>query len=128
LPSSPYEPAENLIAVPLFLAKGLTDTWMSEFRTRLSTAGFSNVRFDPLDSPFRFLVGDRTFECSPVIATFLSPKIARLQSIDATTSLYTVSAVDDAAHFDAFLSLGSGQELILNDSSAPFYAALCHEL
>jgi hypothetical protein len=98
------------------------------FLAQLSTAGFANVCFDPSENDFEFIVGDDRFACSHVVASFLSPEIAKLCLVDPTTASYLISTVDANRCFESILSLCSGSELIVNSSNKPFLLSVSREL
>ena len=55
---------------------------------RLLSNGLKNIRMDQYEGSFKFIVGDMQYESHPIIAEFLSPKIARIRDLDPTTSQY----------------------------------------
>jgi hypothetical protein len=89
---------------------------MVEFRTRLSSKGLENVRFDPADD-FVFIVGSAYFRCSRFVAAFLSPMIARLLIADPTISSYLLCTMNDVVCFDEFFRISGGSEVSINKSN-----------
>jgi len=62
---------------------------------------------------FTFIVDGREFSCPSFIAEFLSPKIAKLRSVDSTFCCYSVNVKDQSSDFGfrRILELCGGSEL-----------------
>jgi hypothetical protein len=82
----------------------------------LTSKQFENVEFDESEKDFEFIVGNSHFCCNHIIAAFLSPKIARLREVDAATLSYCISNIEEGEIFEQFLSLCSGDEIVVNSS------------
>jgi hypothetical protein len=52
----------------------------------LSARGLADVAVRDSSDDFTFIVGDHRYRCSSSVAQFLSPRVSKLQSIDATIS------------------------------------------
>jgi hypothetical protein len=101
---------------------------MTDFRKRLSSAGFANVHFDELDNDFEFIFEDSRFPCSHFLACFLSPRIAELQLVDPTMNWHSIATVGDASLFQSFMALGAGSEPTVSASDCSFFSLLAREL
>jgi hypothetical protein len=100
---------------------------MDEFRCRLSSSGFKNVRFEP-DDDFDFVIGQNHCKCSRFTAQFLSPKISQLQIVDPTITSYSMSSIEQIDEFEGFLGLCSGLEVRMNESTKTIFENISREL
>jgi hypothetical protein len=94
----------------------------------LTSAALSQVPLDKYTTDFVFVVGDREYSCSPIIADFLSRTVSTLHESDPTVQQYRVSTEDPGAYFADFLALGRGRPLVITDESSGFYHELAVEL
>jgi hypothetical protein len=101
---------------------------MTDFRKRLSSAGFANVHFNESDNDFDFIFEHSRFSCSHFLACFLSPRIAQLHLVDSTMNSHSITTVGDANLFQSFLALGFGSELTVTPSNRSFFSLLAREL
>jgi hypothetical protein len=101
---------------------------MGAFRTRLSSAGFANVHFDPSENDFVFAIGETQIEYHCAVACFFSPNLAQRILFDPTAICHSVSSTKDADLFRSFLSFASGSELIVTSDNERGLAQLCREL
>jgi hypothetical protein len=101
---------------------------MAERRVRVSSAGFSGVRFEESDNDCEFVVGSSRFRCNHTLACFLSPTIAKFHFLDPTVNCYSVSSITDTDAFQSFLSICSGSELIIGSSNKAALSSLSREL
>lgn len=82
-----------------------------EAPVKLSSKGLKNVRMELYEGLFEFVVGDEKYNCSPIIAEFLSPKISRLREADPSVCCYIVNTKDSSSKFKDFLELSFSSEL-----------------
>jgi hypothetical protein len=68
------------------------------------------------------------YTCPPVIAEFLSPKIARLRHSDPKLNEYSVITTDPGSCFKQFLSLGAGSAISVTLENGTFFLCLAYEL
>jgi hypothetical protein len=101
---------------------------MARLTTRLSAKGLSHILFRESDNDFEFIVGGCHYFCNHVIAAFLSPRIAELQSSDSTSASYRVLTDDQCSYFKSFLSLAYGEEIEISHSNQQFLSDLSVEL
>jgi hypothetical protein len=73
---------------------------------------------------FAFIIGGHRFECNRFEASFLSPRVTELLSIDSTICEYEIGITnfDDSINFDSvsfteFLSLSRGCPFVVNRES-----------
>jgi hypothetical protein len=91
---------------------------------QLSTKGLGNLPTTDVDDMFHFIVGYETYDCPFYVAAFLSPKVARLRSLDKTQDELAITTPDDKHSFASFLSLGRGSEFSITDSDSHFFLCL----
>jgi hypothetical protein len=101
---------------------------MQGFQATLSTQGLTNIPFHKYTQDFEFVVGGARHHCSSFVADFLSPKIARLHSVDASVCCCSLATEDENNEFGQFLALGSGGEIEITSSNQIFISQVCLEL
>jgi hypothetical protein len=94
----------------------------------LSARGLLNVPRHEWRNDFEFIVGSAHYRCPALIADFLSPRIARLHSVDDTITTFNVTEEDEHSAFSQFLDLGYGRALVLNERNQGFLVSICEEL
>jgi hypothetical protein len=87
------------------------------FSVRPSTRGLANINFDHHSRDFEFRVGDRSHSCSWFVAEFISPKISQLRAADLTINSFTICTEDKSNTFERVLSLGRGEEFVVDQSN-----------
>jgi hypothetical protein len=95
---------------------------------RPSTRGLANINFEQYSRDFEFRVGDRSHSCSWFVAEFLSPKISQIRAADFTINSFKICAEDKSDMFERVLSLGRGDELVVNESNRDFLIEVFKEL
>jgi hypothetical protein len=103
-------------------------TFMLRFDLKLTAEGMKNIPPGLSPNDFKFVVGPNTYKCPHVIATFLSPKIARFYNQDPTIGEYRVQTEDPQQLFPQFLSLGYGSTIVMTDENRPHLLSLAREL
>jgi hypothetical protein len=73
---------------------------MTTFLTMLGSKQFENVEFDESEKDFEFIVGNSHFCCNHIIAAFFSPKIVKLQGVDATALSDCISSIEESEVFE----------------------------
>jgi hypothetical protein len=76
---------------------------------------------------FEFILGDRSYHCSAIVAAFLSPRIARLHEVDSTLDSFELTTNDYSAEFQMFLSLAAGEKITV-DAPSNTLLSIAHEL
>jgi hypothetical protein len=77
---------------------------------------------------FEFIVDQQHYQCSWLTACFLSDKVCQLRKTDSTITSYEVETKDPDGHFKDLLSLGEGNELVLDAANWGILLSLCEEL
>jgi hypothetical protein len=95
---------------------------------RLSANGMANISPLKSEQDFTFIVGDNAYKCPWFVADFLSPWIGRLHAVDPSISELVIETEDPGHQFEAFLCLGQGVPLVVNDANQRFFALLSLEL
>jgi hypothetical protein len=70
----------------------------------LSARGLANVGGRDSPDVFTFIVGDHRYRCRSSVAQFLSPRVSRLQSVDATISELKLEVDDGDDLFGSAIS------------------------
>jgi hypothetical protein len=109
MPSSPIKPP--MIAIS---SRGL--------RNLPTAPGYDNR------NDFDFIVNGRHFLCPSLVADFLSPRVARLHTIDSTHDTLTISTNDPDNNFPSFLALGQGGDLRFLSANRDFFLSICADL
>ena len=99
-----------------------------EAYVKLSSSGLTNVIVDLYGESFQFIIGDQRYNCSPIIAEFLSPKISKLRQSDPTLCEYIVETSDPSGKFKDFLTLALESKLQIAADDFSFFVALANEL
>jgi hypothetical protein len=84
----------------------------------LSAKGLGNLPRNVYEDDFAFLVGDRVYRCPSFVASFLSPRICRLQTNDPTIREFRIETPDPNEDFERILSLCSGCRLSISGCEA----------
>jgi hypothetical protein len=100
---------------------------MRSTEARLSSAGIKQIPITRFPNDFCFVVGDASYECSSVLADFLSPVIARLHILDPCLSEYTVQTIDSNSQFPSLLSLGRGSSIPIDSENGNFLLCIARE-
>jgi hypothetical protein len=95
---------------------------------RLSANGLVNIQRSLYADDFTFVFGGKRYGCPSFIAEFLSPRISRLRSIDATVCEFIIEDDDSAHDFADILSLASGASLSVTDATYKFIKTICIKL
>jgi hypothetical protein len=95
---------------------------------KLSSLGLANIRKDEYENDFTFYVGSKTYECPTFMAEFLSPRVSQHRYSDPTIRTFHVHINDPDSVFAAFLSLGDGSILNVNEGNREALEWLCCEL
>jgi hypothetical protein len=93
-----------------------------------ATPDFSVLPESLYPNSFTFVVGHQPYNCSRVVADFLSPKISRLHEVDPSIDRIELRTADDSKQFEHFLSLATGQSIELTKQTFPFWLSLSEEL
>jgi hypothetical protein len=80
----------------------------SPLNVGLSGRGLRNVKRSFYENDFTFMIGAARYDCPLFIAEFISPKVARILSIDPTIREFYVEEEDPLHEFATILNLGSG--------------------
>jgi hypothetical protein len=95
---------------------------------KLGASGLANIANSEPDNDFAFLVGDRSYNCPWFIAAFLSPRIAQLHSNDPTMNEFVIETEDCEDEFGAFLSIGRGESVEVDEGNLRFLFSVAREL
>jgi hypothetical protein len=101
---------------------------MSNLEMKLSAEGMKNIPLELLQNDFAFVVGSKTYQCPRLIATFLSPKVARYCKQDPTISEYCLETEDRRNQFPDFLSLGYGSSIVVTEENRRYLLSVAREL
>jgi hypothetical protein len=101
---------------------------MEDYKVKLSMKGLANILMIASRNDFEFVVGESHYRCPFFAADFLSPKIARLDAIDATIENFVISSEDRNNESPSFLSLGRGSFVSINSTNRDFLLSLSSEL
>jgi hypothetical protein len=99
-----------------------------EQQLRLSGNGMRNIATSRNDNDFVFIVGDDRYECPWFVADFLSPKVSRLHSSDASINEFKIETSDPTHQFGEFVSLGRGSPVCVTKSNRSLFISLACEL
>jgi hypothetical protein len=94
----------------------------------LSAKGLKNVHGDFYPNDFRFIVGRTAYLGCSFVASFLSPKIARLRRCDPTIPSYSIETEDKLNEFFSVLALAEGSPVGLRQWNRMFFLDVSMEL
>jgi hypothetical protein len=77
----------------------------------LSTAGLSMLPIAKYPNDFIFIIDGNEFQCSSVVADFLSPRIARLHNLDPSLNYYEFANASDGNALQTILKLAQGHAI-----------------
>jgi hypothetical protein len=88
----------------------------------LTSRGLASLSRAVLDNGFAFLVGGNRYQCSRVLAGFISPKVAQLQLMDPFVDSFQVDIPDENKAFENVMTLMKGGSVILNCALGAYLA------
>jgi hypothetical protein len=97
-------------------------------KLKLSASGMRNIAQSKAENDFTFIIGDASYKCPWFVATFLSPRIGQLRSMDPTVTEYVIETEDPEHQFEEFLSLGRGDFIEVSERSRQFLISVSSEL
>jgi hypothetical protein len=92
-----------------------------------SSRGLLNLPQSKYPVDFEFVLPTASFPCSSVVACFLSPLVARLQSADSTVS-QLILPIENTALFEKVLALATGSEIRLTPDAYCDFAEISKAL
>jgi hypothetical protein len=95
---------------------------------RLSVRGLANVAVRDSSDDFTFIIGDRRYRCQSSVTQFLSPRVSKLQSIDATISELRLEVEDRDELFSSVLEAARGGSITVDPAHRRTFAAICAAL
>jgi hypothetical protein len=84
--------------------------------SRLSARGLANVAVGGWSEDLSFIVGDHRYRCPSSVAQFLSPRVSKLHSIDATINELRLE-IEDRDELFGPVSESAGGSRIAVDSA-----------
>jgi hypothetical protein len=100
----------------------------SGFDLLLNAAGMKNIGINDIQGDFTFVIGEKTYSCTRIIARFLSPAVSLLHSIDPTIGEYIAEIEDYSDQFNLFMLLGDGSSIWIDETNSRFFLLLSLEL
>jgi hypothetical protein len=94
----------------------------------LSAKGLRNIIRENYQNDFKFIVGERNYDCPSFVAEFLSHRISKFRRNDCTISEIEIESRDVSNCFEKFLSLGFGSSVLFEESDSAFLRSICIEL
>ena len=94
----------------------------------LSSKGLRHVPSELYYNKFEFVIGGVNYECSTLVAEFLSPKICALRRADPTVCKFELETPDPSHKFGCFLSLPFESNLGICREDIAFFGAVSWEL
>jgi hypothetical protein len=101
---------------------------MTHLEIALSLAGTKDPIIGDVQGAFVFVVGGERFNCSRIVAQFLSQRICNSHRIDPSITEYVIDTLDLKEEFKLFLSLSEGSTVRVDEGMARSFVALCGEL
>jgi hypothetical protein len=97
---------------------------------RLSSKGLAQLPANCYENDFTLIAGGQAHHCPCWAADFISPRISRLRSADATIREFRIEVNDCSDAIESLLSFreGIGLEIEVNDSTCDIYLAIATEL
>jgi hypothetical protein len=90
---------------------------MDPVRVALSSRALQQIQAKGADGNFTFIIGRCRYQWPVIAAEFLSPRVCRLRSIDATIEEVSLQTDDFGGHFERFLLLGRGEAIEIDEKS-----------
>jgi hypothetical protein len=94
----------------------------------LSARGLANVAVGGWSDDFSFIVGDHRYRCQSSIAQFLSPRVSKLHSIDATINELRLEVEDRDELFGSVLKSAGGSSIAVDSAQRRTFAEICGAL
>jgi hypothetical protein len=91
----------------------------------LSAQGLEHL---PPKEDFQFIVCEKKYACSSIVADFLSPKVAKMHFVDPTLNSYILQSPDPNSLFGEFLAIGEGKSRDFSIPNCGFAFGLASEL
>jgi hypothetical protein len=82
----------------------------------LSAQGLANVAVGDCSNTFTFIFGDHRYWCPSYVAQFLSPRVSKLHSIDATVSELKLEVGDRDRLFRSVLETAEGGTIAVDSA------------
>jgi hypothetical protein len=105
-----------------------SDRTMAALDVKLSACGMGNIPGSKIENDFRFIVGESCYPCPWFVADFIAPKVGRLHCFDPSAREFCIETDDPTNLFPAFLSLGLGQSVRIDEENRSFFLAVACEL
>jgi hypothetical protein len=94
----------------------------------LSAWGLANVGGRDSPDVFTFIVGDCRYRCRSSVAQFLSPRVSKFQSIDATISELKLEVEDGGELFGSVLEATRGCGIAVDSAHGRTFEWICADL
>jgi hypothetical protein len=94
----------------------------------LSGRALANATVGYWSDDFTFIIGDRCCQCPSSVAQFLSPRVSRLQSIDAAISGLRLQVEDGDDLFGLLLKAAGGGGIAADSAHRRTFQAICAAL
>jgi hypothetical protein len=94
----------------------------------LSAHGMTNIPSTENDETFTFVVDGARHSCRSIAASFISPVVARIRSIDPSSTEFFIDTPDPDHEFSSFLSLACGTTIKVTQGAHPFFRSIAREL
>jgi hypothetical protein len=94
----------------------------------LSARGLANGPVGDWSDHFTFIVGDRHYRCPSSVAQFLSPRVSKLHSIDATISELRLEVEDRDKLFGLVLEAAKGNSIAADSDHRGTFEGTCAAL
>ncbi|OHT08255.1 hypothetical protein TRFO_23261 [Tritrichomonas foetus] len=98
----------------------------------LSSRGLKNIPPCLLYDDFAFHIGDFTYSCNKVFASFISPIISQILKSDPLCNSFTIGCLSDSHNdmnaFTDVLNLMSGDSILLNESNVDYVMLIAEKL
>jgi hypothetical protein len=95
---------------------------------RLSAHGLTRIPWTTFGQNFRFKVEGVVYRCCSLLASFLSPAVARFIASDSTLSSYSIRVEDPNRVFAKVLALGMGETIEFSSDDLIILAKIATEL
>jgi hypothetical protein len=109
----------------LSVVVGLRGGGGSGVTSGLSVRGLENVKTGDWSDDFTFIIGDHRYRCPSSVAQFLSPRVSKLQLIDATISELKLEVDDGDDLFGSVLEAVGGRSIAIDSAHRQTFAAIC---
>jgi hypothetical protein len=94
----------------------------------LSARGLANAPVGDWSDDFTFIMGDHRYRCPSSVSQFLSPRVSKLHSIDATISELRLEVEDRDKLFGLVLEAAKGNSIAVDSAPRPTFAGICAAL